>query len=499
MSELHSSIRQSSIWMIVRLGISLTVGVLVTTFIIRSLSLEEYGIYNVLYSLIGYISVIGSFGIPEVFRRFIPEAFQKKDYSLLKQLVWRGLLLRLLLSSLIVVTIFLFHGPIGSLLKLESFFDYYIIFSFGIVIVLETTLLNSVLHSLFLHKYSVIASTLYTVFRGTCVFVLLKLGWGIYGVLVAEVIAWGVWAALQLFFYYIKFVKIYPSEKSTFFPLRRYFRYGGFSSLNQLGSSVLGVSTDFFIITAFLGPGAVALYAFADRVIRLITNCMPHVFLIDVIRPTFFTQYAESKNKQHLSDMFNLLVKIGAFCVFPLAAGIFVLGDKMISCVFKPDYLPAMYIMWILIVFTGINVFATPATLVLQAIEEVQILFYSKVFAIYNLLAAFLVIQWYGVMGVVLVTCSANAMKNMFLYYYAKKFCGLRLDWRGLKVIAFNSMVMTIACFSMRDFVDGIVTLGFSAMAGVIVFLVCSWKNQAFSAQERRWINQVAPRPLFVF
>src|SRR5450631_3669026 len=87
MSDFHNSIRESTIWMVARVGVSMTVGAFITAFIIRSLTVKDYGIYTLLYSLIGYISVISSFGIPYVFQRFIPEAFQQKEYSLLKSLI----------------------------------------------------------------------------------------------------------------------------------------------------------------------------------------------------------------------------------------------------------------------------------------------------------------------------------------------------------------------------------------------------------------------------
>jgi O-antigen/teichoic acid export membrane protein len=80
MSDLHASIRKSGMWMIARWGITLTVGALVTTYIIRSLTIKDFGIYTLLYSMIGYISVISSSGISSIFRRFIPEAFQRKEY-----------------------------------------------------------------------------------------------------------------------------------------------------------------------------------------------------------------------------------------------------------------------------------------------------------------------------------------------------------------------------------------------------------------------------------
>lgn len=499
MLDLYSSIRLSSIWVILRLVVSMTIGVVITTFIIRSLSVEEYGIYIVLYSLIGYVSAIASFGIPEVFRRFIPEALQKKEYSLLKHLVLRGLMLRVLLSALTVGIILLLHEPIGRLLKLEDFIDYFSIFAFGVVLFLEVSLLTSVLHSLFLHKYSVIAGTIYTLFRGVCVFVLLNAGWGIQGVLWAEVVSWGLWTALQWFFYYNQFVKRHPSAESPQIPLRRYARYAGLSSLNELGSTAMGASTDYFIISAFLGPSAVAIYAFSGQVIKLLMNCMPHIVLIDVIRPTFFTKYAESGRNQHLNEMFNLLVKIGAFFVFPLAAGIFVLGDKMITFVFKPDYLSAEPILWIIMVFTAINIFSTPASLVLQAVEQVQINLYSKVFAIFNVAAALLVIERFGVMGVVLTSCLSGFMKNFYCYWFARKYAELSIDWCGLFKISCNALGMALLLWFLRPYANNFFSLALLAAISGLFFLLVSWANKAFNIQERAWINRIVPMRVFVF
>lgn len=485
--------------MIARLGISLTIGAFVMTFIIRSLSVEDFGVYTVLYCLIGYVGVIGGLGIPSVFQRFIPEALEKKQYTLLKKLIFRGLILRLLLSGVIVGIIYLLHGPIGRLLKLEGFLGYFSVFSWGIVLSLEAALLTSVLHSLFLHKYSVIASTIHTIFRGSCVFILLQLGWGIRGLLWAEVAAWGLWTVLLSIFYYIKFLRLHPKGPEVSLPLRRYSRYGAFSAFSKMGESVLGVSTDFFVITAFLGPGAVAFYAFAHRVIRLFLACMPHIVLLDVIRPSFFTKYAKSGSQQDLTDMFNLLVKIGAFFLFPLAAGIFVLGDKMIAIVFKPEYLDALPILWILTVSVVIGIFTAPTGFVLLAIEKAQIGFYSKIFAVYNLLAELLVIQMYGVIGVVLVTCSAGIMKNLFIYYHARKYVGLRVDWRGLSTVAVNATLMSGFLLILRPLATGFLSLALVAVVGGSGYLLCSWANKAFSPLERGWVNRVAPRPVFVF
>lgn len=499
MSDLKVAVRRSSLWMVVRILVSLTVGAFVTTYIIRSLSVRDYGIYNVLYSLIGYVSVFASFGIPSVLGRYLPEALQKNNYTLIHTLVVRGLRLRMLFSIVTVGLLFLLHGSIGRLLKIEGFLDYFYVFAFSIIFALEAELMTSVLHALFLHKYSVIASTCHVVIRGVCLVLAILTGHGLMGVLIAELCSWAWWVAIQWSFYHLKFSRLHPAEVDPELSLRRYFRYGVYAAFSKYGGTVLGASTDYFVITAFLGPGAVAFYAFSKRVISLLSNCLPHLVLSDVIAPSFIIKYSRDSDVTILNNMFNFLLKISAFSVFPLAAGLFVLGDKMITIVFKSEYLDARPILLILAGLMVVGIVERPVSLVLQTLEQIQIKLHAKVFAVYNLLLELIVVQYYGVIGVVLVTASANLMTVWYLYYHARKLASLRLDFSGLSSIVINSLLMAVVVCPFRQYATGFLSLGIIVLLGVVAYLIFSWLNKSFNEHEREWINSVSPWPVFVF
>lgn len=499
MEDLKESVRKSSYWVLFRFLISISVGTFITTFVVRTLSIRDYGIYNVLYSLIAFVSVIASFGIPQVFQRFLPEAYQKKDFYQIKKIISFGLLIRFFLSFLTILLVFLFNKPIGNFLKIDGLLKYFTVFAWGIIFCLEITLFTQALHSLFLHKYSVIASTFYTLIRGICIFFALKSGMGLIGVLWSEVIAWAFQLILSLWFYKNKFSQKIKIESKPPIPIKRFFRYAGFSSLNELGSSVLGVSTDFFVITATLGPTYVSFYAFADRIIRLFQNCMPHNILIDVIRPTFFSKYSHSKNKNDLNHMFNIILKISAFFIFPLAMALLVIGDKVIIYVFSAKYIGALTILWIIIISNVLNIFVYPTGLVLQALEKVNINFYSKIFAVYNLVVEIIIIKYFQVIGVVVVTCTAVLFKNIYMYYYARKFGQVKIDFKGLGKILFNSILMGVILFPLRMTVSNLLSLLFISVIGFTIFIIVSFLNKGFCERERTVINSLLPAKLFYF
>lgn len=485
--------------MVLRFLISVTLGVAVTTYIVRELTVEEFGIYSVLLAIIGYVGILSGLGIPAAIQRFVPEALQNAQFALLKKLVWRGLLLRMALSAIAVALLFIFHDAVGTLFKLDNFFSYLTLIALGIVFFLETQILTFVLSSVFLHKYLVIASTAYTIVRALIVFLVFYLDWGLPGLLISETIAWCIWCAFQYAAYHLKFARLHADDDNPPLPLRRYARYSLLSSLNDLGGSILGVSTDFLVISAYLGPAAVGLYAFADKVVKMIVKALPHIVLIDVIRPAFFSKYTKTGDTRLLGEMFNLLLKIGAFSVYPVAVGLIMVGDKLILYVFREDYLEALQMLWALAAFTAINIFFQPIGLVIKSIEKVEYALYSKIFAVYNLVAAILVVQPFGVMGVLLVSCSAASFKNLFLYHLMKKHVKFDLDWAGLGRIALNAGGMGLCVFFLRPYIDGLLSLLLVCAGGGLIYIALSYLNKAFSQRERDWFNSVLPKPLFVF
>jgi len=194
--------KTGSIWLAIRFVVSGLFGIITMPLIARVLSVEEYGIYNILFAFITWISIFTGSGLANVFQRFIPEAFQKKDYSLIKALVTKGLLLRFLLSVLAVILVVLFSGSIGNVLKIEGWDKYFLVFSLGIICYIEVCLFSTVLNSIFLHKFAAISNICWSTFRVILLFIVILFGKGLTGVLLIESVCWALWLVLLAFSYY---------------------------------------------------------------------------------------------------------------------------------------------------------------------------------------------------------------------------------------------------------------------------------------------------------
>lgn len=496
--DLYSLIRKNSLYVLLERSVVPIINFLVTVYIIRKLSVDEFGIYNILFAVMGYISLFSSVGLVGVFRRFIPEFYQKGQIANLKKLVEKGLLWRFVVCGGIILIILFFSEAIGNLFKFGTALQYLAIFSIGIIFYLESGLLITTITSVFHHKLYVTAQIIYVIFRAGFIYYLLATKKGLVGLLIAESISFGLLFILQ-FFYYRKFLSLHYIRQKAELPLRRLLRFGGFSYFNEMGAQILSVSTDYFIISAFLGPAAVGIYAFANRIMILISHVLPQSMFMSIIRPAFFSKYVQDNDPVQMNKMFNFLMKMIAFFLFPILTGIFILGDKLIIYVFDPKYLGSLNVLWIVAAFTALNSFINPVGLVLESKEKVQIIFFSKIFAIYNLIFDFLVVKTYGVIGIAIVTGSAVLFKNIFMYLFAKKYTNLTIEFKSFGIIVANSLFMGLLIYPFRTQIKNITSLILITIIGALIYFLTSYVNKAFSKKEREIMNKILPKPVFIF
>jgi O-antigen/teichoic acid export membrane protein len=498
----YSQIRKSGIYLAVGKFITPLVTFLITIYIVRMLSVEDFGIYNVLTAAMAYISLLSSLGLPSIFQRFIPEFHSKNEAGKIKKLVLHGSVYRSALAILLILIIILFADLSGQLFKIEGWLGYFQIFSLAILFFLEAELMGVVLTSLFLHKYYVISNIAYILIRAGLLYYLLSRGYALKGLLLGEVVMYAFFLILLVFYYIVRFsrrAEVEGGKERSQLPIKRLAKYGAFSYFNEMGVTILNVSTDYFIISAFLGPMAVGIYAFANRVTMLLSRILPHALLQEVIQPSFFSTYVDSDSRTSLEKMGNLLIKVIAFFTIPMTFAIILLGDKVIIYLFDPKYLSSLNVMWVVASFLAIRHFQAPLGLILQSLEKVNYLFYSKVFAVYNLILDLIVVQIWGVMGVAAVTGSAVLLQNIFLYYAIKKNAGIRLSFRAIFAVAVNSLPMAAVLYFLRGFITGLLPFAAVVVLGSAVYLTACYVHKIFTSEEHKIVNNIIGKPLFKF
>jgi len=498
----YSQIRKSGLYSVLGKTITPIVTFLITIYIVRKLSVGEYGIYNVLLGAMYYIGLLSSLGLPSIFQRYIPEFHTKGHFAKIRKLVIRGSIYRTVLAALLIGIILLFSDLSGRLFQIDDWMGYFQLFALAILFFLETDLISLALTSLFLHKYYVISNIVYILIRAALLYYLLNRGLKLKGLLLGEVVMFGIFLAMLIFFYHARFVRKTRHEKEageTEFPVKRLARYGALSYFNEMGVMVLDVSTDVFIISAFLGPVAVGIYAFANKLTGMIARMLPHSLLQEVIRPSFIIKYVDSDSDNALKKMGDLLIKIIAFFAIPATFAVIILGERIIVLLFDPKYLDSLQVLWIVVSFLTIRHFQGPLGLILQSLEKVNFLFYSKVFSIYNLILDLIVVQRWGITGVALVTGSAILFQDIFLYFAIKREAGFSLSFRPLISVALNSIPMAALLYFIKDSITNVFVFVLVVALGASLYFGTCFLHKIFTAGEQAVINNIIGKPLFKF
>ncbi|MBI5848258.1 MAG: oligosaccharide flippase family protein [Nitrospirae bacterium] len=395
-----------------------------TIILIKLLSKNDYGIYNLLYSLIGVMAIIASLGLNNILNRYIPEYFRNKEFTLAHRLYVRSSIIRLLISAVILLIILLFWESLSPYLKLSEYKTYFILFA-GVIITYQQWLFAKiVLDSYFLHKYTQGAYAGFVFLKSIAYLLSYYYGASLLWIIAVDLIALIVLLAANLYVYH----RFIPREGgiSNFSAneKKRIVRYGLYNNFNDIGIQFIDTGVDNFIIALFLDPVAVGIYAFCDRISKMIGRFNVTGYLSEVIRPLFFS-LGVTAEKEKVKTMMHFLMKYTYIFYVPVFFFFVMAGEDFITQVFG-KYGEHSRLFLVVLGFAAINAVSFPLALSSQLDEKVDIILFSKIFGLYNLAADILFIKLWGIMGVVIATGTAGLFRNLFIGWFVRDSIPLR-------------------------------------------------------------------------
>jgi O-antigen/teichoic acid export membrane protein len=465
----------------------------ITVLLARGLSKQEYGVYGVFQGMLPYAALASSLGLAYVFLRFIPEYHTRGDDGLVKRLVNGGVALRLAAGVVTLILALVFYRRLGAFFHVAGYRDLFAVFCLAMLVMFEATLLSQALNALFLHAYAVAAQVAYTVVKAGLLAMLVVSGHlNLKGAVWLEVVS----AAVILTGVALAFQRQFGTHVASTSGLakqrRRLARYAGFSVLNDAGSAVFSLSTDLLVIGHFLGATAVAPYYLASQLVERLGKLNPVVGFQTVVTPMFFTKYAGDRART--TEMYRLLTKLSLFVIVPLVCVYPILGRQFVELVGGARYHKAFLLVGILIALGPVDAFAYPTGLVLQALERVDHVFYSRFFALYNLGASIVLVQRFGLVGAAVATASAVTLKNAYLTFWAVRLGGVSIPWGAILRLVTNSAVAAAVAFVVSGLVGGTAALVGGGILSVAAFLAVGRVNRVFTADEGVLINRLLGR-----
>jgi len=353
-----------------------------------------------------------------------------------------------------------------------------------------------------MHVVSNVSQVAYQALRaGLILIFLIALSGGFVSVYIAELIAFG-FGAVLLWLLFIR--KAYlphrtSTDKSTEkIEWKRFARFSAYNAATIPGGILFNQAADFFVVAAMATTNQLGIYALGSRAANMLISVMPQNLLQTVVRPAFYHRYYSVEEKSaELNRMFRTLVVMISAVLFPTLALVGIQAEAILVFIFKSKYVEATPLFLMLLAFNIFHSIELPSDLVLQAIEKVQARLYAQIFAVYNILAAVLLMPKFGLMGVAFATGSALMCKCLFWYLMARHYTGITICWSALFKIAINTSIAAVATYSVASLGNSTLYLFASLITGGIVYFAMSFVNNYFDEREKDLVNRFCKRQIF--
>lgn len=477
------------------------IGFATTIILARQLSVGDFGVYNLLFGASAILGLFTNAGLASSLQRFVPEYFRSRQYARLLKTFFFSQAFRAVTGVVLVallVGLFDYYAP---LLKLDDHRFTFVIFCLNYLAFCQVEFLQIVFQGMLMQVWAAFGDAVRMAARLVFIVILLAVvGSTLTTVFYAELMA-SVLICIVMWMLFLakgyRPLKPLIEEPSTI-ERRRVARFSLWSAATIPGTFIFGYGSDYFVVSAMAASDQLGVYSLASRAITMLMLVAPSHLLQNVIRPVFYQRYysVDDRNAE-LNRMFNSLVVLIASIVMPLLALAGVQAKSLLVLVFGSDFAASTPVF---LVLAAANVFAVvelPCDLVLQAVEKVQARLCTQVFAIYNIVAAVLLMRTIGIMGVALATGSAYVATCVMWYLLARHWSGIRIRWGGLLRIAANTAVATSVAYWVGRLGESPLWAVASVVVGLGVYLAMSRVNNFLDEDEKALANRFLRRQVF--
>jgi O-antigen/teichoic acid export membrane protein len=463
---------------------------------VRGMSERDFGVYSLLYTFIPVIGTLLSLGLEQVMQRYQPEylrAGNKAGAAWLMRTIASG---RLAANILIIVVVLLCWNLVAPLFKLTAYRGMFAVFSFLILLQFQSRILQLALGSHMMHRYSVgsmsTLSAVKLVAYGV-LYVLHKLT--LEAAILADMVAYAC-AYVSLRVTYNKYCLI-PEARKPYRPepeeRKRLLRYGLYNNFNDAGVFLLYSTVDNFFIAAYLDTVSVGIYAFYGRLRQMVVNALPAKLFENIIQPMFFSIPREQADR-NVPRFFSFLLNMNLLLQWPALAFAAAYHHEIVQLVFHGKFIDKSWLLPVMMAFATLNTIADPVSLVAQYEEKAHILLWSKLFAAFNIVAMFVLVPFFGIYGAAVAAGSAQALKNLFIWWYVRK----RAVWTNARASLLSSVglwtAVTGVCYGLKVLFP--LPASLQLVMGAAVFITGGLiyiRSPALSASDRDILRSVMP------
>jgi len=291
-------------------GVQITFAFLASVYVIRYLSVDDYGAYKLIASIIVLATYLTSFGLDNTLGRFVPEYLSKGNYRNVNYLLLLTLAVRTTIIFIFIGILVIFKNPIFSFLSLPDFLMTWLVV-ICILIFLERTksLFGSAMLASYLELYLDKLNVIVVSIIRFMLFVLVVINnWGLKGLIFSLLIL----EILSFIYFLILAVKKYIDNKNkytsskTSLEYKRITRFSFYSFLAVSTGIFKEIMIDNFVISHYLGASMVGLYSFAAVFVGITKQLNPTSILRGVFNPLLIKRYYAANEDKSILIFFYI-------------------------------------------------------------------------------------------------------------------------------------------------------------------------------------------------
>lgn len=462
-------------------AIKILTGLLYTPIMLRLLGQSEYGLYQLVYSVVSYLSLL-SMGFGSSYLRFYSKKKSKNDYEGIAQLNGMFLCIFLFISIICiicgVIMIFNIRAIFGSGLTKGEYSTAKILMGF-MIINLAITFPNSVFDcNLMAHEEFIFQKTLslfQSLFNPFLTLPVLILGKGSIGMVLVSTLITIVSFAINSFYSIRKLKMKFLFRGFQFSLLKEMWIFTFFIFISQIIDQV-NWNVDKLLLGRIIGTGAVAVYGVGGQINNMylqFSTAVSNVFVPSVNRIV-----ADDDDNNKLTEIFTKVGRIQFFIMMLVLTGFIFVGKSFVNFWAGKEYSEAYYITLFLIIPVTVPLIQNLGIEIQRAknMHRSRSLVYLLI-SIGNILISIPLIKIFGAIGAAIGTAIALIAGNVIFinWYYHKK---IKLDmyyfWKNI-ISACPSVILSIfiGCTILKLWqIESIINMSIFICVYILVYVV---------------------------
>lgn len=471
---------------------SMGVSFLLTPYIISQIGIERFGIWSLISVLVGYFGLL-DLGVNYAFVKYIAEEEVKTNYQSINRIVNTGLVFYLALAVLIVPSAYLMSDQLLSLLKAPPEIHDEVLFILTAAVLIfclsnAFSVFEGVITGLQRMDISNAIKIVSSVPQAISTVLLLRLGYGLRGLITAQAIMFGVASLLLLTAAFRLLPTLRLSPRYFHWPsLRRLVSYGAKVQVSRL-AELAGPQTNKLILGHFVGLSAVTFYELGARVVRMTKSFV----LLGAIVPAA-SELDARESWPALQQLYQQGSKFLALMVAPLMLFSIPAAPLMIRAWMGTDFPQAVLAIRILAVGHFVHILTGVGTTIVRGIGkpgyETR---YALLLSIVNPLLSLLLVLQFGFEGVLVGTTIALVLSSLYffaLFHRLMKLQLLRMIQNSYLVPMVGCVVASIAGYGIVESLHALPWLDLGSRLSALVLLTV--EGTVFLGTYSLWIWRI--------